>query len=212
MTAGPILLLMLLWFGTAARAEPEIRIERKEDVFYIDARLRVDAHHHIAWEVLTDYNNLARFVPGMQSSEIVSGPGQPLLLRQTGQSGFLVFNVPVEVTVRIDEIPLEAVRFRAISGNLNNKAGEWRLEEHGDATLLWYRARITPGFWVPALLATPVMVRDIARKLTGVAKEIQRRATGTISGTTGAWERAPVAPVAACADPFFCRRPGNVRV
>lgn len=186
---GTMLLVVLLWFGVEARAEPEIRIERKENAFYVDARLRVDAHHHIAWQVLTDYNNLARFVPGMQTSEIVSGPGQPLLLRQTGQSGFLVFNVPVDVTVRIDEILLEAVRFQAVAGSLSNKSGEWRLEEQGEATLLLYRASITPGFWVPTLIAAPAMARDIGRKLTGVANEIRRRATDAKSlpkGTSGA--------------------------
>ena len=137
---------------------------------------RVEAHHHYVWAVLTDYSNLPRFVPGMQTSEIVSKPGEPLLLRQTGQSGFALFNVPVDVTVRIDEVPLEAVRFRAVAGNVSSKFGEWRLEQEGEATLLRYRASITPAFWVPALFAAPVMTRDVARKLTGVATEIQRRA------------------------------------
>ncbi len=88
-----LLLSGLLWASMTASAEPEIRIERNQGAFMIDASLRVDAHHHIAWQVLTDYNNLARFVPGMLTSEIVSGPGEPLLLKQTGQSGFLLFRL-----------------------------------------------------------------------------------------------------------------------
>lgn len=59
-----LLLLGLMWVSVTAWAEPEIRIERDQGAFRIDASLRVDAHHHIAWQVLTDYNNLARFVPG----------------------------------------------------------------------------------------------------------------------------------------------------
>ena len=89
--ASLLLLVGLLWASVTALAEPEMRIVRNQGAFRIDASLRVDAHHHIAWQVLTDYNNLARFVPGMQTSQVVSGPGEPLLLKQTGQSGFLLF-------------------------------------------------------------------------------------------------------------------------
>ena len=42
-----LLLLGLMWVSIAAWAEPQIRIERNQDEFRIDASLRVDAHHHI---------------------------------------------------------------------------------------------------------------------------------------------------------------------
>ena len=183
--ASRLLLSGLLWAGVSASAEPEIRIERNQDEIRIDASLRVDAHHHIAWQVLTDYNNLARFVPGMQTSQIVSGPGEPLLLKQTGQSGFLLFKLPIEVVVRIAETPLEAIRFEAVGGSFKNKHGEWRIERQGDATLLIYRANIVPGFWVPPLIGAAVIGQDVRNKLTGVAQEMQRRAASEISGASG---------------------------
>ncbi len=171
-----LLLSGLLSAGIAASAEPEIRIERNQDAIRINASLRVDAHHHIAWQVLTDYNNLARFVPGMQTSQIVSGPGEPLLLKQTGQSGFLLFMLPIEVLVRITETPLEVIRFEAVGGSFKNKQGEWRIEGQNDATLLIYRASIVPGFWVPPLIGPAVMGQDVRSKLMGLAREMQRRA------------------------------------
>ena len=183
---APLLLLSgLLWASVTALAEPEIRIERNQDEIRINASLRVDAHHHIAWQVLTDYNNLARFVPGMQTSQIVSGPGEPLLLKQTGQSGFLLFTLPIEVVVRIAETPLEVIRFEAVAGSFKNKHGEWRIERKDDATLLIYQANIVPGFWVPPLLGTAVIRQDVRNKLTGVAQEMQRRATAELSGNSG---------------------------
>jgi hypothetical protein len=185
MAPARFLLSTLLWASVAALAEPEIRVERREGAFRVDARMSVDAHHHIAWQVLTDYNNLARFVPGMQTSQIVSAPGEPMLLRQTGQSGFLVFNVPIEVIARIEEFPLDAIRFYAVGGNLKNKVGEWRIQRQNDATLLLYQADIVPGFWVPALLAASIMAEDVRRKLVGVAQEVQRRATRATSAYSG---------------------------
>ena len=177
-----LLALCLLWFSAEALAERDVRIARDAETIRIDARLQVNAHHHIAWQVLTDYDNLARFVPGLTSSHIVSEPGAPLLLKQTGRSGLLLLTVPVEVVVRIEEIPLEAIRFFAVSGTLKSKSGEWRIEAQDDATLLIYRASIVPGFWVPPLIGTAVMAQDVRSKLVGVANEMMRRAATAQSG------------------------------
>lgn len=180
-----LLALCLLWFSADALAERDVRIARDADTIRIDARLRVDVHHHIAWQVLTDYDNLARFVPGLQTSRIVSEPGAPLLLQQTGQSGFLWLTLPIEVVVRIVEVPLEAIRFSAVSGTLKSKSGEWRIEAQDDATLLIYRASIVPGFWVPPLIGTAMMGQDVRSKLVGVANEMTRRAAAAQLGKPG---------------------------
>ena len=176
-----LLALYLLWFSVDALAERDVKIERDADTIRIDAKLRVDVHHHIAWQVLTDYNNLARFVPGLLTSRIVSEPGSPMLLKQTGRSGLLWMTVPVEVVVRIEEIPLEVIHFSAVSGTLKSKSGEWRIEAQDDATLLIYRASIVPGFWVPPLIGTAVMAQDVRTKLVGVANEMTRRAASAKS-------------------------------
>jgi ribosome-associated toxin RatA of RatAB toxin-antitoxin module len=165
----------LSWSGFTAAAEPEIRIDRNNDAFRIDASLLVEAHHHIAWQVLTDYNNLAAFVPGLRTSRIVSAPGEPLLLRQTGQSRFLAFTFPVEFVARLMETPLEAIRFEAVNGNLERNSGAWRIEARDDMTRVNYRAEITPGFWVPALIGAAVMGRDVRSKLVAIAAEMRRR-------------------------------------
>ena len=176
------LALCLLWFSAEALAERDVRIARDADTIRINAKLRVDVHHHIAWQVLTDYNNLARFVPGLLTSRIVSEPGSPLLLKQTGRSGLLWMTVPVEVVVRIEEIPLEVIHFSAVSGTLKSKSGEWRIEAQDDATLLIYRASIVPGFWVPPLIGTAVMAQDVRSTLVGVAREMTQRAASAKSG------------------------------
>lgn len=173
--AALLSLIVLSWSGFTAAAEPEIRIDRNKDAFRIDASLLVEAHHHIAWQVLTDYNNLAAFVPGLRTSRIVSAPGEPLLLKQTGQSGFLAFSFPVEFVARLVETPLEAIRFEAVSGNLERKSGAWRIEARGNLTQLSYRTELVPGFWVPAVIGAAVMGQDVRSKLMAIAAEMRRR-------------------------------------
>lgn len=177
--------VVLSWSGLPAAAEPEIRIDRNSDAFRIDASLLVEAHHHIAWQVLTDYDNLAAFVPGLQTSRIVSAPGEPLLLKQTGRSGFLAFSFPVEFVARLDETPLAAIRFEAVSGNLSSKFGAWQIEARGNLTQLSYRAEIVPGFWVPGVIGAAVMGQDVRGKLLAVAAEMRRRQASDLTAKPG---------------------------
>jgi carbon monoxide dehydrogenase subunit G len=177
------------WVGLAGAAEPAVEIERRGDAFAVQAVLFVATDRRAAWQVLTDYDNLARFVPDMRSSRIVSAPGEPLLLEQKGESGFLVFKVPVEVVSRITEVPLESIRFQSVGGNLRNKRGEWALAEHDHATRVSYRAEITTGFALPPLIGPAIIGQNVRTMVDGVAREIERRAQS--SGAASRREAAP---------------------
>jgi len=181
-----LLALSLAWISLASLAEVSVQVERQEDAFNVEATLLVAVDRRVAWQVLTDYNNLASFVPGMRSSRIVSAPGEPLLLEQKGESGFLLFKVPIEVVSRIEEVPLGAVRFQSVSGNLRNKRGEWALAQHDHATRVSYRASITPAFLLPPLIGPAIVGRDLRIMVEGVAREMLRRADSTGQAMPGA--------------------------
>ena len=170
------LALSLTWISLAAAAEVTVKVERQENAFQVEANLLVAVDKGIAWQVLTDYDNLASFVPGMRSSRIVSAPGEPLLLEQKGESGFLLFRMPIEVVSRVEEAPLNTIRFQSVGGNLKNQSGEWALDRHDHATRVSYRANITPGFALPPLIGPAIVSRDVRITVESVAREMLRRA------------------------------------
>ena len=65
-----------------AQSEPIVSVTRSGESYQINVRIDVTGSRNLVWRVLTDYENLPRFVPGMQSSRVVSGRGEPLLLEQ----------------------------------------------------------------------------------------------------------------------------------
>ena len=184
------LALSLTWISLAAAAEVTVKVERQENAFQVEANLLVAVEKGIAWQVLTDYDNLASFVPGMRSSRIVSAPGEPLLLEQKGESGFLLFRVPIEVVSRVEEAPLNAIRFQSVSGTLKNQRGEWALEQHDHATRVSYRTNITPGFALPPLIGPAVVGRDVRIMFESVAREMLRRSDAIGGARAGAALRA----------------------
>jgi ribosome-associated toxin RatA of RatAB toxin-antitoxin module len=129
----------------------------------------------LVWRVLTDYENLQRFVPGMQSSRIVSGRGEPLLLEQKGESGVLFFKLTTTTVSRIFETPESEIRFDLVSGNLKRMQGSWTLTPHDHAISVGYRAELVPEFDVPPLIGPAVMAQNVKAMVEGVALEIGRR-------------------------------------
>ncbi|RPI47905.1 MAG: hypothetical protein EHM59_02705 [Betaproteobacteria bacterium] len=166
-----------------AADELEVRVERKRDVFLVQAAVPVAVDPATAWQVLTDYNRLAEFVPDMRVSRVVSAPGEPILLEQHGESGFLFFRTEIRVVLRIEEDPLRRIVFRSVGGNIERMQGEWRVVRDADAIRLSYRAEIEPEFWVPPLLGDAILKGHVEKQISGVVKEMLRRyaeARGTI--------------------------------
>ena len=130
----------------------------------------------IAWEVLTDYNHLAEFVPDMRVSRIISAPGEPLLLEQKGEAGFLVFHFPIEVLLQVEERPQDWLRFTLVRGNMKGMRGEWRIEKLGEGTRVTYDAELMPNFWVPPLIGPHIVRRNVRNQLEGVVREMLQRA------------------------------------
>lgn len=170
--AGPLWLLLC---PMTVRSEPVVSVTRSGDSYQVSVRMDVVESRALVWRVLTDYENLQRFVPGMQSSRIVSGRGEPLLLEQKGESGVLFFKFTTTTLSRIVEMPESEIRFDLVSGNLKRMQGAWTLTPHDHAISVGYRAELVPEFAVPPLIGPAVMAQNVKTMIEGVAREIERR-------------------------------------
>jgi hypothetical protein len=147
----------------------------------VRAEADIDADAATAWQVLTDYNRLAEFVPDMRVSRIISAPGQPLLLEQSGEAGFLIFRFSIDVVLEVEETQQSRLGFRARRGNMRHMQGEWRIEHNAQGIRLLYTAEMEPAFWVPPVIGPALLRRDIASHFDAVVREIRRRRSAAIT-------------------------------
>lgn len=175
MKIAPLLVIML-FFSTPVHAQVNVTVDNSADgLIAVQANALIEASADVVWEVLTDYEHLAGFIPNMRSSRIVSAPGAPLLVEQKGETGFLGYRFPLEIVFGIESVPLQEVKFRAVSGNLQAMKGSYRLEAFGKATRLSYSAHFHPDFWVPPLIGPSIMQAEITRQFDGLLAEVARR-------------------------------------
>lgn len=161
-----------------AASDPGLRVNADNTlgVITIDAEMLVPADARTAWDVLTDYDNLARFVPEMKYSRITVAPGQPKRLEQRGKSGMLSFFTPEHIVFHLDETPHERIKFNKVAGDVRSMRGEWLIVGDGNPVKVFYRARIVPKVPLPPLLGSTMIELDVETKLAAIRREIARRA------------------------------------
>ncbi|HVY06219.1 MAG TPA: SRPBCC family protein, partial [Burkholderiales bacterium] len=127
-----------------------------------------------AWKVLTDYDRLAEFIPGMLESRMVSRDGPRVVVDQRGEATFLFLTFPMSVRLDIEERPFERIVSNAIGGNFKDLRGEYRLEPRGPAMTLRYEGKFTPDFGFPPLLGNLIVRSTAERRFGAMVREIEK--------------------------------------
>jgi ribosome-associated toxin RatA of RatAB toxin-antitoxin module len=151
-------------------------VTREGRVLHVRATLRADAPATTCYAVLADFDRLEEFVPGLISSEVVSAPGDPVMLHQIGKASAGPFNYTLDVTLAVREQPPERIEFDRVAGNLRQMNGSWTVA--GDATHcnIAYLAAVETAFWVPPLIGPVLMRNRVQKQFEGVLQEVRRRA------------------------------------
>jgi ribosome-associated toxin RatA of RatAB toxin-antitoxin module len=162
--------------GSTAPARVEVQAQAQGSGAAITARAVVEAPLTTVWETLTDYGNLARFVPGLKSSVVKKRERHVTTVEQHGDATFMFFSHAVQVTVTSSEYPPHRIDLALISGNLKQLAGRYDLTVKENGVLVVWQGVIEPDFALPAFLEVPVMRKNIESQFVGMVREIERRA------------------------------------
>lgn len=175
----PIVAGMLAALPCLALAADAV-VDRAQGVLHVDAWVHADAPAAVCYEVLTDFEHLPDFVPGMRSSRVVSQPGEMLRVEQVGVTGPALFGLTVRTTLGLSLAPPGPGRegridFSSLGGNLRQMSGAWQVRDDKTGCRIDYRATIEPDFPVPPLIGPWMMRSQIEGQLDAIAREIVRR-------------------------------------
>ena len=176
-------LLLMLPIGASA-AKIQLEVTRRDDTFDVRAKAEIDADPIAAWGVLTDYDRLAEFIPGMQESKVVARTGSTVIVDQRGDATLLFLTFPMRARLEIQEHPFDSVVSNAVSGNFKDLHGEYRLEVAGTGMVLHFKCTLTPDFSFPPLLGTLIVRGAAQRRFAAMVAEIEKtRRPGPVPAT-----------------------------
>jgi hypothetical protein len=173
------LLLMQASLAAAAPGEQDIDVTVRKDgrLIDVDVALRVNATGEEAWRVLTDYNNMVRFVSSLESSTIVRQEGTELEVAQKGTVHFALLSFPFESVRRIELEPVHEIRSYLIEGDMKSSRFTTRIVDEGGTTLILQRGQIVPSIWVPPWIGPAIIAAGTRRQWQEIRTEILRRKT-----------------------------------
>jgi ribosome-associated toxin RatA of RatAB toxin-antitoxin module len=154
------------------------RYRRKGRIlFEIQASGLVRATQQQTWAVLTDYTRLSEFVPGLQSSKLLSRSGDEVIIEQQGSIDFLFRQQAIHLVVRVTEHPFSRLDVALVKGDMKHYASRWKLEpavaEGG--TRIDYHGSMELNFFVPLVLGRILVQADVQKMLAAVVAEVERR-------------------------------------
>jgi ribosome-associated toxin RatA of RatAB toxin-antitoxin module len=124
------------------------------------------------WQVLTDYEGLADFIPNLMVSRLVEHPEGGIRLEQVGAQRILKINFSARVVLDMTEDFPNAIHFQMVEGDFKDFSGAWLLDpwnlEEQAGVKLTYRIKIWPKRLTPVQLVEYSIGTDMPINLRAI--------------------------------------------
>jgi hypothetical protein len=161
----------------AAAVDEDIIVHaRKEGAeIVVDVDCPVPAPVLTVWDVLTDYDNMGRFISNLQYSGIQGRVDNVLKVRQYGKATRGPLTITFDNVREVELVPFTEVRSRLISGDLKASAFTTRLVAVDGLVHIINSGRYTPKMWVPPLIGPALIEAETRKQFGEIRTEILRR-------------------------------------
>ena len=167
----------------------DVKVAKNGQLVDVDVAFRVNASRDDAWRVLTDYNDMVRFVSSLTSSAIVRQDGNDLEVAQKGSVRFGLLNFPFESTRRIELEPYHEIRSYLIDGDMRTSRFTTRIVDEGGTTLILQHGEVVSNIWVPPWIGPAIIAAGTRKQWQEFRAEILRRKLPSTGSTSGEHRR-----------------------
>jgi ribosome-associated toxin RatA of RatAB toxin-antitoxin module len=166
---------------TGARAADDfltrsaVTVREDNGVYSVTARFLVPQPPAVALAVLTDYERIPQFMPGVETSVVIERAPGRAVVEQEAVSRVMMFTKRVHLVLEVVE-SVDTLQFRDRSGrSFARYEGTWRLCEGDRGTWISYELTARPAFDVPDFLLKRLLKRDSAEMIQKLRQEIVAR-------------------------------------
>jgi len=170
-----VLLVGLILAAETARGI-DISVDDARGVCSVHGEFVVQAPPETAWAVLSDYDNIPRFVHSMVSSRAERTADGRIVVQQEAVGHMFLFHRHVRIQLEVREQPGQWIEFHDVLGkDFDSYVGDWEIAPDSSGTRVIYRLDASPKVAMPSGMRCGVM-KGAARDLLGeVRAEILRR-------------------------------------
>lgn len=154
---------------------PRITVREDGGTYLVAARFAVPQAPDVVLDVLTDYEDIPRFLPDIKRSIVLRREPGRAIVEQEAVSGMLMVSRRIHLVLEVEESS-GGIRFRDASGrSFSRYEGSWGLCETPEGTLVTYELTADPSFTVPQFLLKRVLRRDAEDMIDRLRAEFEAR-------------------------------------
>jgi len=169
------LLFGLLVTSPMIEHEPQVTVGEERGVYSVNAQFAVPEPTAVVLDVLTDYEQIPRFMPDVKSSIVRERSADLIVVEQEAEARMMMFSKRVFLRLEVHTSD-DTVQFRDSSGRSFAKyEGAWRLAHENGRTTVRYELSAVPSFDVPSFLLTRLLKRDARQMIERLRTEIAAR-------------------------------------
>jgi len=175
-----LLYAMLILAGKpASAADSPIRsmeVTFDGETYVLNAVMFAPVTQAIAWDVLTDFDHMAQWVPSVTESKVLKRDDASITIEQHGVAKYGAVSFPYVTERKLDLKPQTAINSMQTKGSLRRVASTMMLEPDGKGTRLTYHLEIVPSLLAGALLSKEFVQHEFSEQFTAIIGEMVRRA------------------------------------
>jgi len=160
--------------GAAAAAAPEPQVTVREDagVYTVTASFAVDEPASAAFAVLTDYEQIPRFMPDVRRSSVLERSEGTTVVEQEAVARLMMFSKRIHLVLEVHDAA-GTIRFRDRCGkSFARYEGEWTIVERDGRAVIGYELSAKPSFDVPEFLLKRLLKRDALQMIERLQAEM----------------------------------------
>jgi ribosome-associated toxin RatA of RatAB toxin-antitoxin module len=145
-------------------------------------RVLVKGSRDLVWQVLTDYNNFQRFLPGVTYSKLLETRGDRKVFEQVNQVKAFIFSNKAKVRIAVEESYPQQIAFQLVNGDLDSLNGVWLLEPvspypsaPSDRVLITHKVAVQPNSYTTRGIFYNIYKDTLKETLNAIKIEVEQR-------------------------------------
>lgn len=147
--------------------------------YRLEGHISVNATPYQTWKVLTDYENISKFVSSLRKSQIRESSIERVLLEQEALGKKFFISKKIQVLLQVTEFPYRRIDFEdTLKKDFAYYKGSWEIQNTDAGLDIVYRLDCERLFIVPNFIAKDALKKSAEELLADVRREILRRNEG----------------------------------
>jgi len=172
------LLAAIALAGVSAAADSPIRsidIVQEDDRYRADLVMFAPVPLNVAWDVLTDFDHMAKWVPNVRESKAIATEVNTVRVEQQGVARFGIFSFPYTSVRKMQLNPQKTVKATQVEGSMRSLESLMTLTPDGSGTKLNYHLELVPAGLASAVLSKDFLQHELTEQFRAIIGEMVRR-------------------------------------